>query len=603
MKKRTLFYIIGISLFVILLSVFYLDFTKVETEFHNICQNIVSDQLTKNSLHLHFNYVNPEKANIDASTIRLPLYSKSSSLNEYQSYKAHLKNLKKIKLTDLSTEEKNSYYILKYCLENDLKSKEYFYFRTAFSPASGIQLEFPLLMAEYKFHSKKDVENYLELLKLFPLYMDSYVIFEKERVEKGFALPDFTLHRILNQCDEFILSLQKNPKKHFLVSEFAKKLVILVESGAISEDEYHSYKKENLEILCHNFLPAYEKLKLDLSAFLGKSKNDAGLCLFKNGDQYYEYLFQTVTASDAKIDEVYEFLSNHYYNQSQKLQLAYQKFIKDCSLNQEEINYFPLDTPEEMLNHLSSKMASDFPPLNTDLCPTKQLRIKYVADSLQNYTAPAYYVLPPLDYFSVNSIYINPKEKSSSLSLYNTMAHEGFPGHLYQTNIYSNFRNQQQIHDIRGIINFGGYAEGWAIYTEFLSYDYATELLVEKTNKKEYKDLLNIYKLDKDCSMALLSLLDIAIHYYGIQQDRVSELLSAHGIHDLETQKEIFEYIVEEPCNYSKYYWGYQEMLKLKNEMKEIQGPLYTEYGFHKFILENGPTPFPILHQKLVSMK
>lgn len=541
--------------------------------------------------------------NISSIPVKLPLYSKSSVKNEYHNYKSYLKNLKKFDLSKLSEEEKNCYNILKYSIEQDLKSQEYFYFKGAFSPSSGIQLEFPLLMAEYKFYSKQDVLNYFELLKLFPLYIDSYLLLEKERVEKGFGMPDFSLQKLMTQCDEFIISLNQNPKEHFLVSEFARRLVTLVESGAITEDEYHSYKRENLKLLNQYFLPVYENLKIELASFLGASRNDKGLCHYKNGNRYYEYLFQTLTGSDANIDEVYKFLSHHYYNQSQQLQFAYQTFVQNTTLSQKEIENFPLKTPEEMLTHLYSEMASDFPPLNTDIIPTKQLRIKYVADSLQKYSAPAYYVLPPLDYSSINSIYINPIEKISGLSLYTTLAHEGFPGHLYQTNLYTNFRKQQQINDIRGILNFSGYAEGWAVYAEFLSYDFATRLLVENTGKKEFEELLKIYKLDKETSMNLLSLLDIAIHYYGIDQNRVNELLNAHGIENTEIQKEIYEYILEEPCNYLKYYWGYQEILKLKNEMKKVQGNMFTEYGFHKFILENGPCPFPFLHEKVNSTK
>ena len=137
------------------------------------------------------------------------------------------------------------------------------------------------------------------------------------------------------------------------------------------------------------------------------------------------------------------------------------------------------------------------------------------------------------------------------------------------------------------------------MYTEFLSYDYAADLLVEDTGKEDYRLLYDIYAKERRASLAMLSLLDIGIHYYGMDFDRSKELLSSHGITDEATAREIYEYIVEEPCNYSKYYWGYMEILSLKEAAKEQMGEYYSDYAFHQFFLESGPSDFDTLRQKL----
>ena len=98
-----------------------------------------------------------------------------------------------------------------------------------------------------------------------------------------------------------------------------------------------------------------------------------------------------------------------------------------------------------MLTHLHEQMRADFPPLSTDLTPAKQVHIKKVADNLKKYTAPAYYFIPPLDFSSTNSIYINPSANLNGISLYTTLAHEGFPGHLYQINFFSAYMKQNNI--------------------------------------------------------------------------------------------------------------------------------------------------------------
>ena len=61
------------------------------------------------------------------------------------------------------------------------------------------------------------------------------------------------------------------------------------------------------------------------------------------------------------------------------------------------------------------------------------------------------------------------------LTLFTTLAHEGYPGHLYQTIFYESTDPDP----VRSIFNFGGYVEGWATYAEMCSY-YLTPLPKEQ---------------------------------------------------------------------------------------------------------------------------
>ena len=176
--------------------------------------------------------------------------------------------------------------ILKNSLQTDLNSKQYFYLRGYFSPSSGVQIEFPLLMAEYTFYSKEDVEQYLELLSLFPMYIDSLLKHEEERTQKGFGLPNFTIEKIIAQCEEFYSPLLNQPNSHFLVSEFSNRLLTLVENDALSEEEYQKYIDENQKVLIEDIVPTYQKIETVLASFLDQGKNSEGLCHYKNGKEY-----------------------------------------------------------------------------------------------------------------------------------------------------------------------------------------------------------------------------------------------------------------------------------------------------------------------------
>ena len=245
-------------------------------------------------------------------------------------------------------------------------------------------------------------------------------------------------------------------------------------------------------------------------------------------------------------------------------------------------------------------MKEDFPSVSATFdAPSLLATVKDVSPSLEKFTAPAYYLVPPIDDNSQNSIYINQSMAPAGLELYTTLAHEGYPGHLYQTTYYQLYRDANNLPYLRSTLNYGGYVEGWALYVELLSYDYASNLLVEDTGKEDYRLLFDIYKQERSASLALLSLLDVGIHYYDLDYSRVTELLNAHGISDPDAIREIYEYIIEEPCNYPKYYWGNLEILALKDLAKQEMGTNYSDYAFHQFFLESGPSDFTSLAERL----
>ena len=48
---------------------------------------------------------------------------------------------------------------------------------------------------------------------------------------------------------------------------------------------------------------------------------------------------------------------------------------------------------------------------------------------MEEYTSPAFYMVPAIDSYKENVIYVN---QAQTAELYPTLAHEGYPGHLYQ---------------------------------------------------------------------------------------------------------------------------------------------------------------------------
>ena len=592
-KKIFCFLIPSILLTLFLLTVWII--TKKEP-FRNFCDTIFVEELQGDTLSLHYTLACPEKYNIDTERTSLPLYSVQNALSNYKKTQTYYDKLQTFLPEDLSNNDLYTHTLLTKSLSHELDGRQYFYLQEVFSPSSGTQIQFPILMAEYPFRCKKDIQDYLELIKLTPTYFSSLCQFEQEKFSKGFGMPDYSLNKVIDQCNTIITEDSLLNNEHFLITTFSERILQAVNDKIITKKEASSFASQNRQYLASYFLPAYENLATSLSSFCGMGNNEAGLSHYADGSDYYEWLFCSITGSEICVKDAYQTLAQDYYNSRIILEKSLHNFQKKNTLTYEDLSYFPLSTSEEMLEHLQKRMTEDFPSSSSiSLSAT----VKKVSPAMEDFTAPAYYLLPPLDDNSQNSIYINEASVPNGLQLYTTLGHEGYPGHLYQTTFYQNYRDEQDLPHLRSILNYGGYVEGWALYTEFLAYDYAADLLVEDTGKEDYRLLYNIYATERKASLALLSLLDIGIHYYGMDFERTKKLLADHGITNEDTCREIFEYIVEEPGNYPKYYWGYMEILSLKDTAKEQMGEYYSDYAFHQFFLENGPSDFSTLTQKL----
>lgn len=125
---------------------------------------------------------------------------------------------------------------------------------------------------------------------------------------------------------------------------------------------------------------------------------------------------------------------------------------------------FSAQSPEEMLATLQQAITADFPSL-----PDCNVTVKYINAAMEDYLSPAFYLTSPLDQLTENTIYINQKNGYEGIRLFTTLAHEGFPGHLYQ-NLYF---HSQDVPPIRSLLGYPGYTEGWATFVELHSYIYS----------------------------------------------------------------------------------------------------------------------------------
>ena len=211
-------------------------------------------------------------------------------------------------------------------------------------------------------------------------------------------------------------------------------------------------------------------------------------------------------------------------------------------------------------------------------------QIKEVTESLADFLSPAFYMTPAIDAEEQNTIYINPSYRPDRTELITTLAHEGYPGHLYQ----NSFENTDSYAPVRNLFYIGGYTEGWGLYSEFYAYDFLGTADMEA----------NLMRAVSSLNYAICASLDLSIHGEGWTEEDCISYLSAFGITDLQQIHELYLNILEEPSNYLKYYLGFLEICRLKESVLTLSSNL-TLYDFHKWFLEAGPAPFDILEEQL----
>ena len=586
-----------ILLFISISSLFFF-LSKQKLSFQEITDQLFYEDIVTDTLSLHYTLAYPSHYSIDSYPLTLPKYNKNT-LNQSKSKIENIFSiLSSMDTSELSSEESYCHKLLQDYFSMQMKGFPFTHFEEYFSPSSGIVTNYPILMAEYTFRTKKDITDYLSLLKDTPNYFSSYFEFQKERANEGHYPASVSLQETIKQCDSIITADALEENSHFLQLTFRERLAPLVAKDIISKKEAYQYIEKNNAALKNILLPAYQELKKSLLSLQTINIPLQGLYQKEQGKEYYQWLVQKQVGCSLTIPEILKKLETDYEKNLFNFRNLQEKINTLPNYEEYICNPFPLKDKSEILKTLQNYTLEDFPALSLFSDRPIKTIIKSVSNCMEEYTSPAFYMIPPIDDIWQNTIYINNSSTPEGLDLFTTLAHEGYPGHLYQTVYYQLYSKQNNIPLIRHIMNYGGYVEGWAIYCEFYSYDYATKLY-PKEDQEFYSLWHQLLLCDRKLQLGILSILDIYLHYYDDSLETTEDILGRYGIVDKDTITEIHQYVLEEPGNYLKYYMGYLLMIDLKEKAQNLMGSDFTDLKFHEFILNAGPSDFTNLEKRL----
>ena len=573
--RKKIFLILPCCLLVILISflsgnAFWnsLHTESSDRQFRTFTRSLFQTEVSANTISLHYTLRSPSDygiADIPATYGSLssdPVAAKASVRNV-------LSSLQEFDPATLSSENALTFKILDTYLKNASTGTDYLLYQEPLGPVSGIHTQLPVLLSEYSFYDTQDVETYLALLKETPSYFDSVIRFEQKKAASGLFMPDYQADSVLDTCQSFI----DMGKENYLISTFSERIASL---DLLPENKKDSFQKENIKLVTEEIYPAYQNLITAIKSLKGKGTNEQGLSHFPYGKKYYEYLVRQTTGCNESISRLRLMTRAQILEDLNAMQKVL--FPADAALTQASV--LEQTPPDSMLDDLRSKITDTFPEI-----PDVDFQVKYVPESMQDYLSPAFYMIPAIDNLTENVIYINNGQTASGLNLYTTLAHEGYPGHLYQTVYFS----ASEPDPIRSILDFGGYVEGWATYAEMMSYYLAP---LSKTEA-------SLLQKNSSVILGLYALADMGIHYDGWSVTDTVRFFSDYGINDANAVQSVYELIIGSPANYLKYYIGYLKFYELKKEMADAMGNQFSQKEFHRAVLDVGPAPFEIVYDEV----
>lgn len=543
---------------------YHADAVDTNSAFETYTNDLFVQEISSNTLNLHYTLEDYEAYGIVDPVISLGSFSTDSteSLIAIENQSALLSTFNYERLSD---ENQLTYDVIQDYLTTAELGANYTLFSEPLTPYTGLHTQLPILLAEYTLDSEADVIEYLSLLETLPTYFHSLLTFEQTKSANGLFMSNTQLDSVLVDCYGFI-----EMDENYLLSTFDSRVA---EIPGLSNDRIAYYCEANATALEYYVLPAYEYLANGLEGLRDTGTNAQGLCYYENGRNYYAYLVLANTGSSRTIPEIQVLIENQILDDLLDLQES------TLTLDGDDFETPVIKgTSEELLMDLEESLTNLFPD-----AVEVNVTVHDVPEELEAFLSPAFYLIPTIDNTYENTIYMNNSYMTDDVTLYTTLAHEGYPGHLYQTTYFASTDPDP----IRNIFSYGGYMEGWATYAEMCSYylgdiDSPEDAILQKSASLQ---------------LGLYAYADIGIHYEGWSLTDVISFYSSYGINDSETLIKIYDLIVASPSNYLKYYLGYLEFLELKKECIDVWGEEFSQIRYHEAVLEVGPVSFDILHE------
>ncbi|MDY3828374.1 MAG: DUF885 family protein [Clostridium sp.] len=569
-----------ISLLIILLFSFNLTFIscdsrtpeETQADFDKYINETFKEAFGEDSFSTHFFLEYPENYDIKQDKVSIGHYK--SDLEDCD-LDEDIKELKSFNYDNLTKKQQILYDKLLYHCELQEDFADCKDLSTPLGRNKSVIANTTSNFTEYAFYEEKDINDYLELLKQLPDYYDEAIDFAKKQIDNNVIPTDTALDTNIKYCNNY-----SNKKDNVFIVSFNDKIDELTNIDSTKKQEL---KKQNEEIVTTLLIPKYREISNTLTSLKGSNTDPKGLANINGGKNYYEALVKSYTGSSKSPSKLLSSLNSRINNlilEFTKISSKNPNILNE--LNDVKVNY---NTPDSALNKLKNEITTDYPSL-----PNVNYKAKYLPEELEMDGVIAYYLSPQIDNPNNNIIKVNKNAVSDkSLSLFSTLAHEGYPGHLYQRNYYKNTNP----YNVEYLLSYLGYTEGWATYAELDSF-----------NMCDLNDdnLIRLLQIDNLLNNYLTCAVDIMVNYNNDSLSDIESYLSTYyGANQAESiASSIYDFVISDPACMLSYGVGYIELTDLQDCYKDNAGEKYNEEDFLKKVLDIGPCSFDTLKKYIL---
>lgn len=532
-----------------------------EESFSEFEDELFQEMMSEDYTTLHFSLRDYQKYGIEKPEVNIGDASWDDYEDSVEECDEYLKKLQSFDYDSLSETEQKDYRTIAFYLERNKELNSYPYFDWAFNSAEGVIDNLLTTFTEFVFYEKEDIDDYLTTLASVPAYLDQCLENTKKQAAEGYFLTDAMLKEIEDAIQKFVDKKDDNE----LIKIFDENIDAF---DGLSAEEKEAYKKKNQEIVLNAYIPSYEKVAEELQKLKGSRKADYNVSSLDGGSDYYAALARYKTSIDADVETILDICTQYIEKSVDEL---YDIMQNHSEVTEETLDF---DSAEDVLSYLEDHLDA-FPALDK-----VYYNVQYLDPSVANDSIVAYYLSPPVDDMRDNVIKINGDNVSDVIDLYTTLAHEGFPGHLYQTNYYI----QQQPSLLRTQLTMMGYQEGWGMFAEGQA--------LHVSGLSEYAS--EYQKINIELNYVLSAAVDLGVNGLGWSTKDVSKYLDNLDLNS-SIAKDLYDFATLQPGTILPYGVGVAMFELLENKAKNALGNDFDQKAFNEVLLNDGNRPFEVV--------
>jgi uncharacterized protein (DUF885 family) len=512
-------------------------------------------------------------------------------------WKKDLQQLHEYPLDKQTPSQKLSTHVLEWFLKDQVESEKWQDYNYPANQLFGVQNEYPSFMANtHRLFNARDCEYYIMRLAALPVKFDQALESLKKREQEQIIPPRFVVEEVLKEMTEFVA---KPPAENILATSFKERAAKIDKLNDQQRADFQ--KRVETEITSHVY-PAYQKLIAYFQELLPKTTTDDGVWKLPDGDAFYAYILRSNTTTEMPPNEVHELglrevtriegemrtLLDANGFAGQPIGASIDKLSKDPRFlysNDDKGRAEALAEYKRLIDHaVEDSKAHLF-----YVAPKAQIDIRRV-EPFKEATAPgAYYQGGAMDGSRPGIFYANLRDMNEvpKWGMPSLAYHEGVPGHHWQISIAQELKGVPQF---RKVLPFTAYAEGWALYCEWLAkqagwYD-----------KDPFGDL---GRLRDEQLRAVRLVVDTGIHAkHWTREQAIAYMRDKTGIGEKEVKAEIERYIVN-PGQACAYKVGMLKIQELRARAQQELGDKFDLREFHDTVLKNGSLPLEILEEQI----